>query len=128
MSTEIPDELRRFIGDYLGSIVQLELLLLLAADRNKAWTGQEAAKPLYISADAATGFLELMRQQGLCAANADSPARYRFAPAQPEWEQLVQELALQYRNRRLTITDLIYAAPTGKFQRFADAFRFRKDK
>jgi hypothetical protein len=128
MSAEIPAELRRFIADYLGSIAQLELLLLLVASGDKQWSAGEAAKALYIAPEAALGFLELMRQQGLCAASSESPARYSFKPARPEWVQLAEALAVQYRERRLAVIDVIYSAPAEKFRRFADAFRLREDK
>jgi hypothetical protein len=69
-----------------------------------------------------------MRERGLCQQVAASPAGYQFAPAKPEWEQLTRDLAAVYKERRLTIIDLIYAGPAEKFQSFADAFRLRKEK
>jgi hypothetical protein len=128
MESDLPDDLRRFIAEHLGSIVQLELLLMLAADANKSWTPNEAAKALYISPEGARGFLEGMRQQGLCQISPDEPASYRFAPAKSEWEQLTRSLAEYYKDRRVTIINLIYARPAEKPQSFADAFRLRKDK
>ena len=128
MPADLPDDLRRFIGEHLGSIVQLELLLLLSADAGKSWSADEVAKALYISSEAALGFLEGMRQQGLTQAKAESPARYQFAPTSADHERLTHELAEHYKDRRVTIINLIYAGPIHKFQNFADAFRLRKDK
>jgi hypothetical protein len=128
MPVDLPDDLRRFIAEHLGSIAQLELLLLLAADAEKSWTADEAAKALYISPEATLGFLEGMRSQGLLQRAADSPVAYRFAPAKPESERLARDLDAYYKERRLTIINLIYASPAQKFQSFADAFRLRKDQ
>lgn len=128
MPSDLSEDLRRFISEHLGSIVQLELLLLLSADGNKAWSADEVAKALYISPEAALGFLEGLRGQGLCQLSANTPQHYQFAPAKPEWEQLTRELAAMYKERRVTIINLIYAGPVQKFQSFADAFRLRKDK
>lgn len=128
MPSDLPDDLRRFIAEHLGSIAQLELLLLLAADAEKTWTAEEAAKALYISPEATLGFLEAMKSQGLIRRTAEGPPSYRFAPARPESEQLARELASFYKERRLTIINLIYASPVQKLQSFADAFRLRKDQ
>jgi hypothetical protein len=128
MQPDLPDDLRRFIGEHFGSIVQLELLLLLAADAGKTWSADEAAKALYISSEAARGFLEGMCQHGLGQSSTESPSRYRFAPRAPDGERLTRELAEHYKDRRVTIINLIYAGPAQKFQSFADAFRLRKDK
>src|SRR5687767_11399680 len=108
MQPDLSDDLRRFISEQFGSIVQLELLLLLAADASKSWSAEEVAKKLYISPEAALGFLEGMRTRGLCRAAADAPQHYHFAPANPEWEQLVRDLAAVYKERRVTIINLIY--------------------
>jgi hypothetical protein len=128
MPQDLPEELRRFIGEHFSSIVQLELLLLLAGDGGKSWSADEVAKNLYIAPEAALGFLEGLRAQGLCQPTGDVPERYRFAPSKPEWEQLTRDLAALYKERRVTIINLIYAGPAEKFQSFADAFRLRKDK
>jgi hypothetical protein len=128
MPSDLPDDLRRFIAEHLGSIVQLELLLLLAEDPGKSWSAEEAAKALYVAPEAAHGFLEAMRAKGLCQDDAAAKGRYRFAPAKPEHEQLTRDLAAFYKERRLTIINLIYSSPVQKLQSFADAFRLRKDQ
>src|SRR5690606_34932858 len=85
MPEDIPAELRSFITDHIGSIAQLELLLLLAADPAKSWNADEAAKALYTAADMTYGLLEGMRTLGLLEAVENSDERYRFAPKKPEW-------------------------------------------
>lgn len=125
--SEVPADLRNFIQEHVGSILQLELLLLLAADPAKSWSAEEAAKALYVNPDAAYGFLEGMRVRGLFE-RLESDDRYRFAPQNPESARLTAELAEFYRERRLTVIDLIYASPKDRFQSFADAFRFRRPK
>ena len=65
MPDDVSPELRNFIAEQIGSIAQLELLLLLAADPAKTWNADEAAAALYVTPDAAYGFLEGMRVRGL---------------------------------------------------------------
>lgn len=125
MSDEVAADLRTFLSEQIGSILQLELLLLLAADSAKSWNAEQAAKALYVQSDAAYGLLEGMRNRGLLAITPPEEG-YRFAPRIPEWEPLVRRLADLYKERRLTVIDLIYSRPVDKLQSFADAFRFRR--
>lgn len=127
MPDDVSPELRNFIAEQIGSIAQLELLLLLAADPGKTWNADEAAAALYVTPDAAYGFLEGMRVRGLLEAVPQSQ-NFRFAPQKSEWISLVAELAQLYKTRRLTVIDLIYSHPVDKLQSFADAFRFRRPK
>lgn len=126
MPDDVPADLRTFISEHIGSIVQLELLLLLAAEPEKTWSADEAAKVLYVSSPAAFGLLEGMRARGLLEALPQE--RFRFAPQKAEWGPLVASLGSFYKERRLTVIDLIYNSPVEKFQSFADAFRFRRRK
>jgi hypothetical protein len=128
MPDEIPDSIRSFIAEHVGSLVQLELLLLLAADPAKGWSPEESAQALFVAPDATYGLFEAMRAQGLCVTLADDATRYSLAPASSERQALLKTLAELYRTRRLTITDLIFKGPVEKYQRFANAFRFRREK
>ena len=125
MPEEVSPELREFIAEQVGSIAQLELLLLLAADPARRWTAEEAATALYIAPDAAYGFLEGMRIRGLLE-TVSQPDDFRFAPQNREWSALVSKLALLYKERRLTVINLIFSHPVDKLHSFADAFRFRR--
>jgi hypothetical protein len=128
MADEVPAPLRSFIADHIGSLVQLELLLLLAADPQRDWNADEAAKALFVAPDATYGFLEAMRAHGLCAVREADNSRYFFSPADPSGTELVHSLAELYKQRRLTVTELIFKGPVEKYQTFANAFRFRRDK
>ena len=59
---------------------------------------------------------------------SDSPGMYRCAPRDPNLANAMTELAAAYRERRVTITELIYGKPAGRLQDFSDAFKFRKEK
>jgi hypothetical protein len=123
MPDDVPAELRSFISEHIGSILQLELLLQLAADPQSPWDAARAAKTLYVTPEVALGLLEGMRVRGLLAA---LPEGYRFQPQQPACVGLVRQLADLYKERRLTVTGLIYSAADDKLREFADAFRIRK--
>ena len=126
MPDSVPADLRAFVAEEIGSLVQLELLFLLATDPARQWSVEEAAKALYVSTEAAHAFLEAMRARGLFALAPEQG--YRFAPEKPERVELIRRLDEFYKERRLTVINLIYAGPVEKYQSFANAFRFKRDK
>jgi hypothetical protein len=126
MPDEIRADLRDFIVNEIGSIAELELLLLLLREPQKAWSAQDAAKALYTAEDATAAQLESFRTRGYAA--ADAGGRYAFAARTPEQQQLIADLAQLYQTRRVTVINLIYAGPVQKLRSFADAFRLRKPK
>jgi hypothetical protein len=126
MPDDIRADLRDFIVNEIGSIAELELLLLLLREPQKAWSAQEAAKALYTAEDATAAQLESFRARGY--ASGDASVGYTFAPRAPELQQLIADLAQLYQTRRVTVINLIYAGPVQKMKSFADAFRLRKPK
>lgn len=128
MPDDIRADLRDFIVNEIGSIAQLELLLLLHKDSAREWTAEDAARELYTGAQAMATLLEGFRARGYVTATGSPRVSYRFAPNVPEVEQLVRDLAQLYQERRVTVINLIYAGPVHKLQSFADAFRLRKPK
>ncbi len=128
MPDDIRADLRDFIVNEIGSIAQLELLLLLHKDSAREWTADDAARELYTGAEAMAALLEGFRARGYVIATGSPQVCYRFAPHVPEVEQLVRDLAQLYQERRVTVINLIYAGPVHKLQSFADAFRLRKPK
>jgi DNA-binding HxlR family transcriptional regulator len=126
-STIIPPPVRQFIADHIDSVMQLEVLLLLAAERQRAWTANDLAELLRIDPTWVDAQLRAMAAAGLVAQQAD-PAAFRFDPRTPELAQAVDELAKTYADRRVTVIGLIFAKPMDKIRSFADAFRIRKDK
>ena len=83
MPENVSPELRRFINEHVGSIAQLELLLLLGGDPAKTIDAEEASRVFYVTVDAARAFLETMAADGLLA--AEPGGKYRFAPRHAEW-------------------------------------------
>jgi hypothetical protein len=128
MPDDIRADLRDFIVNEIGSIAQLELLLLLHKDSSREWTVEAAARELYTGAEAMATLLEGFRNRGYVVTSESSPVAYRFAPTDAAVAPLVTDLARLYQERRVTVINLIYAGPMHKLQSFADAFRLRKPK
>ncbi len=123
-STELPADLRRFILTSIPSVPYLEAVLLLRAEPGRAWTAAELARRLYVPEGKGAELLAQLRESGVAAdAGAGS---VRYGPA-PELGVLLDQLAQAYAHDLLTVTELIHSRLDRRAQRFADAFRFRKE-
>lgn len=125
---DVGAEARKFLADHIESVLELEALLLLAADPARAWIASEVARELRVDAGWAGPQLSRLCGRGVLACDASPQPHYRFAPSSPKMEQAVRELASAYATRRVTIISLIFAKPTDKLKSFADAFRLRREE
>jgi hypothetical protein len=131
-----PEHVRAFVDNFIDSVVQLEMLLLLFADRHRAWTAQESARELRVEAAWVEDQFAQLCARGLLRCTSGPPVSYQYSPATPELDAAIADLAREYNDRRVAIIALIYskpsAAPSGAaadpLTSFADAFRLRKDK
>jgi len=126
-SASIPPRVRELIIDHIDSVMQLEVLLLIASQPQRAWTASDLAELLRIDPAWVDSQLRAMAAGGLACEQPD-PAAFRFEPRSAELSQAVDELARTYADRRVTVIGLIFAKPIDKIRSFADAFRIRKDK
>jgi hypothetical protein len=120
----LPDELERFIRNRIRSVWALELLLLLAAEPDRAWSEDDANRALRGSAGLVRSTLGALVQAGLLAFEGE---QYVYRPATPELRQRVEQLAEAHAARPLAVVQAILDAPNDRIRSFADAFRVRKD-
>jgi hypothetical protein len=123
----ITSRVKQFITDYVESVMQLEVLFLLAEPPKKVWTANELAQQLRIDVVWVEAQLRDMVDKGLAAVEPSGTA-FRYAPRTPELAATVTELAHAYTDRRVTVIGLIFSKPVDKIRSFADAFRLRKDR
>jgi hypothetical protein len=123
----IPREIRSFIAEYVRSLMTLELLVLLYANRQREWTAQELARELRSELGWAERELRELGRRGLVNISAADPPTFRFAPLRPELDSATGALAALYPQHRFSIIQILYAAPSEPLQSFADAFKLRKD-
>jgi len=114
-------EITQFIRAYIPSVWALELLLLLRADPQRAWTPAELLKELRASTSLVDENLAHFQRHGLTLTDE---AGWRFAPAAPRLEALAAELAALYRERPMHTISLI--ARPDPLQALADAFRIKR--
>lgn len=124
---EISDEVKRFILKSIVSVPYLEALLLLRASPDSQWTADQVAKRLYISYAATTAILGQLHESGFIEQTGPNEATYRYAPQTDEQRSIVDDVANAYARHLIDVTNLIHSRSGTNAQKFADAFRFRKD-
>lgn len=120
-----PEEVRRLVATHIQSVEQLEVLLLLCRERDRDWTAEQVAAELRIDSGSAGARLEDLRARGFVECASE---RYRFQTKSPELSRSVEALAEAYRERRVSLINLIFSKPVDKVRLFADAFKLWKDE
>jgi len=123
----LPQPVRQLITERIDSVVQLEVLLLLARDAARVWSAHDVSQTLRIDENWAAGELSTLSGRALAGATAveGGAAAYRYAPGSADLDAAVQALAKSYADRRVAVVAFIFSKPLDKIQTFADAFRIR---
>jgi hypothetical protein len=124
-SPELPEDVRRFILTSIPSVPYLEALLLLRAQPAQSWDAGQLARRLYVPDRTGAELLQLLRDSGI-AQPASGDDALRYAPS-AELAALLDRVAQAYATELVAVTGLIHSRIDRRAQRFADAFRFRKD-
>jgi len=119
----IPGDVRRFLLATIPTVPHLEALLLLRG-RQEPWPLALLASRLYVDAPNAKALLDDLVDAVLISADE---AGYRYAPADTDVAATVDTLAALYARQTVAVAELIHSSSDRKAQRFADAFRLRKE-
>lgn len=128
MAAELPEDIRQFLGEYVESVLQLELLLLLRAGRARAYSADDLARELRIDRIWAAEQAELLCATGLVECERGPLQQFRFQPRTAALEEVVARTAEYYATRRLAIITHLYSGSSPQVKRLADAFKLRRDK
>jgi hypothetical protein len=118
---------RRFLAAEVHSVLQLELMLLLAADWSRTWTAAAAARELRAPEPWVAGQLADLVVAGLARTVDPEALAHRFAADGPS-AGVVAEIGEQFPQRRTSIIKLIFAPTAPDVQSFSDAFRIRPEE
>ena len=128
MTDDFPFDIRQFISANIKSVADLEAVLLLRQNRDRAWTAAEVSQTLATSQEMATAQLRGLHEREILALIVDSTGEsFQYRPA-ADLESKVELLAMLYRERRVSVITAIYSEPMDNVRTFADSFRLRKDK
>jgi len=100
-------------------------VLLLRGEPSHPWDGAVLARRLYVPERTAQELMAQLADAGITVPSTGG-AGVRYAPS-PELADLLDHVAAAYTADLVAITDLIHSRIDKRAQRFADAFRFRKE-
>ncbi|HEX4331623.1 MAG TPA: hypothetical protein VH040_05775 [Usitatibacter sp.] len=127
MSREpVPEEVRRFVQTAVPSVPYAEALLLFLSAHGGDLETAAVARRLYIGEVAAGALVEQLRAAGVVAAGS-AAGSHVFSPQDGEHERLLRLAARYYTTHLIEVTELIHSATARHAQRFADAFKIRKE-
>jgi predicted ArsR family transcriptional regulator len=125
----ISEATQAFVADYIDSVLQLEVLLLLRARGDQPSSAEQISKELRIDAAWAAEQLQNLCNRSILVCTDEPVRMYRYQPTRDDLRHTVDDLAQAYADRRVAVVSLIYSKPMDKIRGFADAFRIRpKDK
>ena len=100
------------------------LLELVRAEPGEPWTAARLARRLYVDENGAARLLRDLDEAGLLQPSGNG---HRFEPVDAALATVVAELDAIYARRVVEVAELIHSSSDRKAQRFADAFRLRKE-
>ena len=127
MEGGIPEEVRQFVGKYIRSLDQLEVLLLVSALPDREWAAADVDNVVRSSPALVTERLESLVNAGILSRTAQPPV-YRYQPRTEEIARAISALGATYKLSRHRIVELIYAPsrPDDPLTSFTEAFRFKR--
>jgi hypothetical protein len=128
MGNELSGELSLFIKQYITSLEQLEILLLLFKEPNRAWTIEQVFKVTQTNPDSVAKRLTGMVQSGFLVGEDAAASTFRFEPRTHEIRQHMSELQRAYAVSKYKIIEAIFSAPQSPAQQFADSFKIKREK
>lgn len=115
---------REFARTRLGSILQLDIALLLRTSGNSWWTADRVAEELRVGVDLARQALESLASRNLLDVRIANDLAYRYAPWHESAARIMTEIAANHYEAR----EIVARGAAGSVAaRFADAFRVRKN-
>jgi hypothetical protein len=125
VANNLPTEVEKFILNYIDSVEQLEILLLLSASLEKSWTVEQLNARIQSSPASVIQRLEGLVSRGLLAVSTTDPVTYQFRPANPDLVAAVEALATTYKERRLKVLECLFSKPQSSLRIFADSFKLK---
>ena len=125
-ANDIPENVRQFLSQYIGTVNDLEVLLMLMQVRRE-WRALEVGERMYLDEDSARAVLSRLVASGLIEAMDEDPVRYHYR-ASGDTDAVIQCLADTYARMRVRVIELVYQSPTRVIQSFSDAFRIKREK
>jgi hypothetical protein len=123
----VPLEVQQFVLDRIGSIAQLEALVMMRNAPDTWWPSSSMAERLYVGERVCRTELDALRAQGLVLAKQEDIGwQFRYSPSTGELRELVDRLVYYYSKHLVVISNLIHSKPRTRLHEFAEAFSLKK--
>jgi hypothetical protein len=124
----IPEDVKRFIEVNIDSVDQLEILRVLGEDPMKEWSARTLVQEVQTQVETIGQNLGALQARGLLVIKTQGSELYcRYGAINPEIEDMINKLLRVYRERPVSMINLVYAKARRDIQSFADAFRLKKE-
>jgi len=122
----IPDEVKHFVETNIDSVDQLEILRILGEHPEKEWRAADLAQEVQTQA-IGSHLAALHGRRLVITMTRGTDLFCRYGPGTPELETMMSRLLQVYRERPVTMINLVYARAREVLKNFADAFRLKKE-
>lgn len=119
-------EIKLFVRRYIGSMQQLEVLLVLASEPEREWTAEEIGKKVELHITAVTNRLLSLCVKGLACTEEKMFRTFRYCGDAIISDNAINELRSIHKEQPSKLIELIYSK-TEKLRDFSDAFRLKQD-
>ncbi len=116
----VDPELAAFIEAAIPSVWALETLILLKRDSGSAWTADQLVAEMRASTTLVANCLTALQRAGLVL---EQQGAVRYAPAAPALAVLSDRLQDTYRERPVSVVNIIAKRRADPLKGFADSFR-----
>ena len=124
----VPDDVRAFIGKYIGSVQQLEVLLCICKEQQREWTAEEISRKLRINTTSVSNRMLNLWTKRLLDVKEEPVRTFRYRPQEKKRDETIRKLAEIYEKNQMAILELIYSKTENDLRSFSDAFRLKKDE
>lgn len=132
-----PEEIIKFLVEYIGSVDELEVLRVLGDSHSSGSTGravEDIARELHTQVEIIASRLTALRSRGLIqkrdhfySLGAEVDPEEKGSSSRGPSRQMVLKVLQLYRERPVSMIRFVYERCGGPLRTFADAFRIRKD-
>lgn len=124
----IPEDVRRFVLTSIPSVPHLEAIILFKREPQRERTPADVARALYVPEAVALDVLDYLCKIQCLRTPTGPRAGYCYAPRDEDMRVLLDQVVIAYRTEMIGMTHLIHDRTQKSAQRFADAFRLKKDR
>jgi len=119
---EIPEHVVAFLREYIDSVDQVEILLLLKSKSGSECTAEDISRSLSTPAASVASRLAHFHAVGLVDMKPGAVPQYQYRPKSADLEQAVQDLEEAYAKYRVRLINLISSMVQSPWRAWRSAY------